>query len=73
MKIEHGNGPKKCIRCLRTKKEALQEHLSTLTPCDNPECPFYNDIILAIEEEKNKPKFKIGQPSKPKFKIGPKK
>lgn len=70
MHIERGSGPKKCIRCLRTKEEAIREHIRTMRPCDNPECPFYNDIIVAIELERNRPKFKFGKPQKPNIKFG---
>lgn len=72
MHIEHGSGPKKCIRCLRSKDEAIKEHVRLLEPCDNPECPFQEQILQAIEVEKNKPKFNIGKPSKPKFTFGAK-
>lgn len=70
MRIQRGSGPKKCIRCLRTKDEAIREHIEIMKPCDNPGCPFYSDIINAIEIERNKPKFKFGEPTKPKIKFG---
>lgn len=70
MRIQRGSGPKKCIRCLRTKEEAIREHVAIMRPCDNPDCPFYEDIINAIEEERNKPKFKFGKPTKPTIKFG---
>lgn len=72
MHIESGSGPKKCIRCLRSKEEALKEHVRLLQPCDNQECPFHDEILQAIEEEKNKPKFTIGKPLKPRFTFGTK-
>lgn len=71
MRIQRGSGPKKCIRCLRTKEEAIREHLALMRPCDNPDCPFRQDIINAIEEERNRPKFKFGNPRKPTIKFGP--
>lgn len=68
-----GSGPKKCIRCLRTKKEAIRAHLETMQPCDNDDCPFYDDIMVAIEEKRNRPKFTFGTPQKkeaPKISFG---
>ncbi|WP_229034024.1 hypothetical protein [Bacteroides salyersiae] len=70
MRIQRGSGPKKCVRCLRSKEEAIKEHLATMRPCDNSDCPFHDDIINAIEIEKNKPKFKFGDPIKPTIKFG---
>lgn len=72
MRIRKGSGPKKCIRCLRSKEEAIREHVRSLRPCDNPECPFQAIIEEAIEAEKNKPKFSFGTPQKPKLKFGEK-
>ena len=40
--------------------------------CDNPNCPFYDYINDAIEEERNKPKFKFGSKKKPTFSFGEK-
>ena len=59
-----GSGHKKCIRCLRSKKEAIEHHLATMQPCDNEDCPFYDDIIEAIEEKRNRPQFTFGKPKK---------
>ena len=72
MRIKKGSGPKKCIRCLRSKEEALSEQVRSMSPCDNPDCPFQKIIKDAIEAEKNKPKFTFGTPQKSKFKFGQK-
>lgn len=70
MRILQGSGPQKCIRCLRTKDEAIREHLQTMTVCENPECPFREDIMQAIEQERMKPKFTFGSPQKAKMTFG---
>lgn len=72
MNIEHGSGPNRCTCCMRKKEEALREHLQSLENCDNPNCPFFDIINEAIEEARNKPKMKFGQPQKPKFSFGAK-
>ena len=72
MRIKKGSGPQKCIRCLRSKEEAIKEHVRSLKPCDNPDCPFQMLIEEAIEIEKSKPKFTFGSPTKPKMTFGEK-
>ena len=72
MRIRKGSGPKKCIRCLRSKEEAIREHVQSLRPCDNPDCPFLEIIKASIEAEKKKPKFSFGTPQKPKLIFGEK-
>ena len=47
MNIRKGTGPQRCVRCLRDKDEAIQEHLRTNTPCC-PGCPLENEIRQAL-------------------------
>lgn len=43
MKIKNSSGPQRCMLCLRSRNEAIREHLRTNTPCC-PQCPL-GDII----------------------------
>lgn len=47
MNIRNGTGPQRCVRCLRDKNEAIQEHLRTNTPCC-PQCPLGSVINEAL-------------------------
>ena len=72
MKIEKGTGPQRCICCLRSKDEAIREHLQTMRNCENPRCPLHAIINEAIREKKKK-RFVFGKPKPetPKFTFGP--
>lgn len=50
MKIEEPLGPKKCPICLRTKKDALTKQVQIKEPCPYNQCPFKEDIKLAVEQ-----------------------
>ena len=52
MNIKKGAGPQRCIRCLRDKNEAIQEHLRTNTPCC-PQCPLSSVINEALANRGN--------------------
>lgn len=67
MIIGHTTAPDRCPRCLRTKREAIADHLRSGDGCDCPDCPFRNEIQLALTELANKPTFSFGPVRKPKF------
>lgn len=67
MEIGGSKGVTKCVNCLRTKDEAIAEHLATNTPCDCFNCPFKDAISAALEEKKRVP-WKIS-PKKSTMKI----
>lgn len=72
MKIEKGSGPQRCICCLRSREEAIRDHLQSMRNCENPRCPLHAIINAAIKEKKKR-HFIFGTPRKetPTFKFGP--
>lgn len=68
--MSNNTGPTRCPVCLRTKEEAIRDHLRDNTPCDNPDCIFCNEINQAIAERKARPKFTFGQIKRPAFTFG---
>ena len=72
MKIEKGSGPQRCICCLRSREEAIRDHLQSMRNCENPHCPLHAIINAAIKEKKKR-RFIFGTPKKetPTFTFGP--
>ena len=66
MNIGHSTAPTRCPRCLRTRQEAIAEHVRLQEGCDCPGCPFRDDILNAIEQDR-KPRFSFGPARKPAF------
>lgn len=65
MNIGQATAPGRCPLCLRTKAEALADHVRLGEACDCPDCPFREEILAAIQEEKQKPKFTFSPVRKP--------
>lgn len=55
MEVERKGGATKCLRCMRTKEEAISEQVSAGEPCDISSCQFRHEILDAIEKVKNPP------------------
>lgn len=66
MNIDHTSAPDRCPRCLRSKKEAIADHVKSGELCDCPDCPFREDISVALLESK-KPTFRFGETHRPTF------
>lgn len=69
IEITNVSGVSKCTKCLRTKEQAIAEHLESMEPCDAFDCPFKYDIIDAIERKKHPPITIKGKIIKPKITI----
>lgn len=67
MNLGHTTAPDRCPRCLRTRNEAVADHLRLGEGCDCPDCPFRNEIQRALEEQARKPKITFGPVRKPTF------
>lgn len=67
MEIGVSKGATKCVICLRTKEEAIAEHLASDTQCDCYNCPFKEAINTALEDKRRIP-WKI-TPKKSTMKI----
>lgn len=52
MKISPSKGIQKCPICLWTKSEAIREHLQNDSYCDEPGCPFSEEIKRAVDMER---------------------
>jgi hypothetical protein len=72
MKIEKSSGIQKCFKCLRKKKEAIEEQTKLMKVCESLDCPFRKEIEDAILTEKQKTKFNFGKKQKSSFKFGEK-
>lgn len=66
MNIGHSTTPTRCPRCLRSRQEAIAEHIRMHEGCDCPGCPFYDDIMSALEQDR-KPRFSFGPVHRPAF------
>lgn len=49
MRITERQGPQRCVLCLRTKEEAIEEHLKTQKECC-PQCPLKQEIKQALDK-----------------------
>lgn len=67
MNIGHTTAPDRCPRCLRTKQEAIADHLLRHDMCDCQGCPFATEIRNALLEEQRKVRIKFGTVQKPTF------
>lgn len=67
MEVRGSKGVTKCVTCLRTKEEAIAQHIASDTPCDCYNCPFRHEIDAALEEKRRTP-WKI-TPKKSTMKI----
>lgn len=54
MIISPSRGVQKCPVCLLTKSEAIREHIVHDSYCDNPHCPFKDEIKVAVDFERVK-------------------
>lgn len=61
----------RCPICLRTRKEAIADHLRNRENCDSPDCPFRAAIQEALLEQERKPRFQFGPVRKPTFVFTP--
>ena len=67
MYIGHTTAPDRCPRCLRTKGEALADHIRLQEDCDCQDCPFREEIHAAVLREKEKTRISFGPVRKPAF------
>ena len=67
MNIGHSTTPDRCPRCLRSKQEAIADHLRSRDVCDCPDCPFSEEIRIALIEQDKNPNFCFGTVRKPTF------
>ena len=67
MNIGNSTEPNRCPRCLRTKQEAIAEHLLMREMCDCQDCPFAMEIRNALLEKQRKVTFTFGTVQKPTF------
>ena len=71
MTFGHTQEAQKCPICLRSRKEAIADHLRSHETCDCPDCPFRDAIEAALREQERKPRFRFGPVRKPVFTFTP--
>ena len=61
----------RCPICLRSRQQAIADHLRSRENCDSPYCPFRAAIEEALQRQERKPRFHFGPVRKPAFVFTP--